>query len=567
MIFIFFYIMTDICPICIETYSKVQRFKTTCFNCDFEACRKCIRHYVIESSNNQVNCMNCKTTWNDKYISSALLPAFFKNQYKLHTNKNSIDSQLALLPSTQPEVEDIIQRKNANLKQIDIQIKIYNLNTQLKDLEKTKIKEFIKTIRNNINTSITNKFNEEKLKPFKNRIKKSEITNLYSLDKQTIKKNAYTMYNESKETDPTYIQIHQKINELNTTNNELTNLINKSVKKSENKIYNRPCSFPSCNGMLRQNSDLCGICNNITCSKCLQYYNIDNTTHVCNEDDIKTAKLIKKDTKYCPKCSFGITKISGCDVMFCTQCTTSFNWKTMEILTKNLHNPHYLEYLRRAGTTRDRDNITNNCIANPTITDFDTRRLNNIRSFCDNIQLFRAFTPIITNGVYSIQYILHITDNINTIQTKINNLEDLNRTTRIKLLLNEIDRSKFDEIVSKNCYELRILTQKIQITSTIRDISTELIFNISNNELMAINNSIFNILDSFNTNTFTKISNKSEEFFNNYISITKFTEVMNQLDTIITEIKKIAKYCIDEDIQLSKLYGRSQNYGLRHYLL
>ena len=143
----------------------------------------------------------------------------------------------------------------------------------------------------------------------------------------------------------------------------------------------------------------------------------------------------------------------------------------------------------------------------------------------------------------------------------------MNRTTRIKLLLNEIDRSKFDEIVSKNCYELRILTQKIQITSTIRDISTELIFNISNNELMAINNSIFNILDSFNTNTFTKISNKSEEFFNNYISITKFTEVMNQLDTIITEIKKIAKYCIDEDIQLSKLYGRSQNYGLRHYLL
>jgi hypothetical protein len=159
-----------------------------------------------------------------------------------------------------------------------------------------------------------------------------------------------------------------------------------------------------------------------------------------------------------------------------------------------------------------------------------------------------------------------LTDNINTIQTKINNFEDLNRNARIKLLLNEIDRNKFDEIVSKNCYELRFLTQKIQIAATIRDISTELIFNISNNELMAINNSIFNIIDSFNT-TFKKISNKSEDFFNNYISITKFTEVMNQLDTIIIEIKKIAKYCIDEDIELSKLYGRSQNYGLRHYLL
>jgi hypothetical protein len=560
--------MTDICPICIETYSKVQRFKTTCFNCDFEACRKCIRHYVIESSNNEVNCMNCKTTWNDKYISNALLPAFFKKQYRLHTNKNNIDSQLSLLPSTQPEVEDIIERKKANLKQIDIQIKIYNLNIALKELEKTKIKEFIKTIKNNIKISITNNFNQEKLKPFKDRIKKSEITKMYSLDKQTIKKNAFTMYNESKETDPTYIQIIQKLNEFNTNNYQLNSIINKNNNKPQHKIYNRPCSYQSCNGMLTQNSDLCGICNNITCSKCLQYYNVDNdTTHVCNEDDVKTAKLIKKDTKYCPKCNFGITKISGCDVMFCTQCTTSFNWKTMEILTKNLHNPHYLEYLRTVGTTRDRDNITNNCIANPTITDFDTRRFNNIRYFCDNVQLFKSFTFIITNGVHVIQYILHITDNINTIQTKINSFEDLNRNARIKLLLNEIDRNKFDEIVSKNCYELRILTQKIQIASTIRDISTELIFNISNNELMAINNSIFNILDSLNTTTFKKISNKSEDFFNNYISITKFTEVMNQLDTIITEIKKIAKYCIDEDIQLSKLYGRNENYGLRHYLL
>jgi hypothetical protein len=567
MILYFFYIMTDICPICIETYSKVQRFKTKCFNCDFEACRKCIRHYVTESSNNEVNCMNCKTTWNDKYISNALLPAFFKKQYRLHTNKNNIDSQLALLPSTQPEVEAIIERKKANLKQIDIQIKIYNLNIELKQFEKTKIKEFIKTIKNNIKTSIINKFNEEKLKPFKNRIKKSEITKMYSLDKQTIKTNASTMYNEYKETDSTYIQIHQKLNEFNTTNYQLTSIISKNNNKPEHKIYNRPCSHPTCNGMLKYNSNLCGICNNITCTKCLQYYNVDNdTTHVCNEDDVKTAKLIKKDTKYCPKCNFGITKISGCDVMFCTQCTTSFNWKTMEILTKNLHNPHYLEYLRKEGTTRDRDNITNNCTANPTITDFDTRRFNNIRHFCDNVQLFKIFTPIITMGSYAIQYILHITDNINTIQTKINNFEDLNRNARIKLLLNEIDRNKFDEIVSKNCYELRFLTQKIQIAATIRDISTELIFNISNNELMAINNSIFNIIDSFNT-TFKKISNKSEDFFNNYISITKFTEVMNQLDTIIIEIKKIAKYCIDEDIELSKLYGRSQNYGLRHYLL
>ena len=63
--------------------------------------------------------------------------------------------------------------------------------------------------------------------------------------------------------------------------------------------------------MLKTDSNLCSICDHITCSKCLQPYNKDIKDHSCNEDDIKTAKLLKKDTKYCPKCNFGITKISG----------------------------------------------------------------------------------------------------------------------------------------------------------------------------------------------------------------------------------------------------------------
>ena len=101
------------CPICIENYSKTKHFKIECFNCNFTACRKCIRYFVINSSNNTVSCMSCKITWNDKFINKALLPAFFKTDYKKHTNKNSIEEQLALLSDTQPEVELIIQREKA----------------------------------------------------------------------------------------------------------------------------------------------------------------------------------------------------------------------------------------------------------------------------------------------------------------------------------------------------------------------------------------------------------------------------------------------------------------------
>tara|TARA_B100001758_G_scaffold147023_1_gene126717 strand:- start:2433 stop:3980 length:1548 start_codon:yes stop_codon:yes gene_type:complete len=514
--------------------------------------------------------MSCKTVWNDKYISNALLPAFFKTDYKTHTNKNSIEEQLALLPDTQPAVEAIIAKEkarneyNANIK---MQLDIYEY---IDNYKRNKILDFIREIRTENNKKIDDKYHEELKKPRNERMKKSNITKMFNESKYDINIKATNRFNKYIETinedNKKYIEDSNKVKELEKKEIELEKIIYKEsiITKS---IYNRPCSNSTCNGMLKTDSNLCSICYHITCSKCLQPYNKDIKDHKCNEDDIKTAKLIKHDTKYCPKCNFGITKISGCDVMFCTQCNTSFNWKTMEILTKNLHNPHYLEYLRKNGTQRERNNVVNNCTANPTITDFDTRRFSNIRNFCYDVQLFNPFKIIMNKGINVIQYILHISENATNIRTKINNYENSNREARINFLLNKIDRDAFNEIVSKNCYEIRILTQKEQIVLTAKDISTELIFNLSNNELMAINNSIFNILDSSTSNnSFSKISNKTEEFFRPYITIETFKKVMDKLDNIITEIKNIAQYCIKEDKELSKLYGRSVNYMLNLYL-
>jgi hypothetical protein len=514
--------------------------------------------------------MNCKTNWNDKYISKALLPAFFKTDYKIHSNKNSIEEQLALLPDTQPEVERIIEKKKVIEKSNKIYKTIESTRVYISDYKRNKLSEFRLEIRNENLKKIDDKYNDELKKPRNERMKKTHIVKMFYEDIYKIHDKAIigfdTYIKTMNEDNKLYIEKTNQLNIMRKELDELYKIIDKEqiINKS---IYNRPCSNSTCNGMLKTDSNLCSICYHITCSKCLQPYNKDIKDHTCNEDDIKTAKLLKQDTRYCPKCNFGITKISGCDVMFCTQCNTSFNWKTMEILTKNLHNPHYLEYLRKAGTTRERNNVVNNCTANPTITDYDTRRFSNIRNFCETVEVFKPFRFIMHKGIVAIQYILHIGENATTIRNKINNYENLNRKTRINLLLNKITRDTFDEIVSKNGYEIRILTQKEQIVLTVRDISTELIFNLSNNELMAINNSIFNILDSSRfTNTISKISNKTEEFFKPYITVENFKKVMDQLDNIITEIRKISQYCIEEDKDLSKLYGRSVNSMLNLYL-
>ena len=82
------------------------------------------------------------------------------------------------------------------------------------------------------------------------------------------------------------------------------------------------------------------------CSKCFQP---KDEGHECDEDMVKTAELLRKDTKSCPNCSEMIHKIEGCNQMFCTNCGTGFDWKTLRIVTGIIHNPHYFEYQSKNG--------------------------------------------------------------------------------------------------------------------------------------------------------------------------------------------------------------------------
>lgn len=52
-----------------------------------------------------------------------------------------------------------------------------------------------------------------------------------------------------------------------------------------------------------------------------------------------------------------MTVVKNCDQMFCTGCHTAFSWKTGQIETGHIHNPHYWEYLQKQG--RDVDGVRN----------------------------------------------------------------------------------------------------------------------------------------------------------------------------------------------------------------
>ena len=108
------------------------------------------------------------------------------------------------------------------------------------------------------------------------------------------------------------------------------------------------CPDEGCRGFL-SSAYKCGTCAKNTCTQCLVVLGED--AHTCNPDTVETAKTIRSETRPCPKCGTRIFKIDGCDQMWCVMndCNTAFSWNSGHIVTGNVHNPHYYEWLRRTG--------------------------------------------------------------------------------------------------------------------------------------------------------------------------------------------------------------------------
>lgn len=111
----------------------------------------------------------------------------------------------------------------------------------------------------------------------------------------------------------------------------------------------RPCpnTAANCRGFLSTQWK-CNLCNMWACKDCHEMKGeAQDTPHVCNPDNLASAKLIDAETRACPKCGARVYKISGCNQMFCTACNDcAFDWVTGRIETV-IHNPHYYEFQRQ----------------------------------------------------------------------------------------------------------------------------------------------------------------------------------------------------------------------------
>ena len=122
------------------------------------------------------------------------------------------------------------------------------------------------------------------------------------------------------------------------------------------------CQNNGCRGMLTTQYK-CDLCTKFTCSKCFVAIEGEKADHVCKQEDVDTVEELRKNSRPCPTCGTRISKIDGCDQMWCPECKTAFSWSKGTVEKGVIHNPHYYQWMREhgGGMPRNPQDHNNDC--------------------------------------------------------------------------------------------------------------------------------------------------------------------------------------------------------------
>lgn len=383
--------------------------------------------------------------------------------------------------------------------------------------------------------------------------------------------------------------IHQTSTATINTSDTLTYL------KQGKQNYLKKCTVNNCRGYLNSQYK-CELCKTTVCSKCFEP---KNEGHVCNENDLKTAELLRKDTKSCPNCNELIYKISGCNQMYCTSCHTAFDWKTGKIVTGVVHNPHYFEYRRKNGNL-DRQPGDIPCGGLPSIPDiiFKISQDNNIQvkslENIYNLSLFRIDKILFGTNTNSnsnyynnynqqnskilsqvnkesleqlrvclilIQFTTHIRHEMIPNYIITDNTFNINLKHRIKYLMNKIDENELKKQISIQYGKNNKKTDICNLYTTLATLLEEQFRIYINNEMnytyeQFINESL-QIIDYIN-NCFQNLTLKHKQSYPK-ILITKFGDHNSQKENYLKRKWDVSKI---NDLEITSI--NTSDYGNKY---
>ena len=280
------------CDVCCEPMKKPIR----CTLCDFTACYKCFSRFLIECTVNP-KCMKCDKPWSRKNLVNSFGQHFVSHKYKKKRENVLFEMEQAMMPDTQPMAVRERQVTELNRKIFELEHKRHDINDAISRLSigilDSEFEEFLETRK-------------------KLRMQRHELS--------------------------------EEVTNIQYRKNRLLERPMKHEKRFGGSNLVIKCPGENCKGYT---SGKCGLCDTVICKECHEI--TSDGVHVCKQENIDTVKLLHRDSKNCPSCKTLIYKIDGCDQMFCTQCHTAFSWRTGEVCSGRIHNPHYYEYLRARG--------------------------------------------------------------------------------------------------------------------------------------------------------------------------------------------------------------------------
>jgi len=232
--------------------------------------------------------MGCRRGWNDEFLDLNFTKAFRIGPYKKHREEVLLDREIAILPTRQPRVE-------AKFKMREVEADIKKINEELFEFEKSRQKILARSGR------------------------LTRLLTRYSAETEGRPPPAWTLTEGEK------------------------------GPAADRAKFIMKCPDGDCRGFL-STAYKCGTCQKWACADCLIVKGLDkDAEHTCDPGQKESVALIIKESKACPKCGERISKIDGCDQMWCIDCHTAFSWTTGQLVTGVVHNPHYYEFLRQQG--------------------------------------------------------------------------------------------------------------------------------------------------------------------------------------------------------------------------
>lgn len=98
--------MASICNVCCEPHNKSTRQNVKCEygDCGFEACKACVRQYLLSTAK-EPHCMNCKKAWGQEFLVRKLNRSFITSDYKVHRAQFLCEREISKLPETMAVAE------------------------------------------------------------------------------------------------------------------------------------------------------------------------------------------------------------------------------------------------------------------------------------------------------------------------------------------------------------------------------------------------------------------------------------------------------------------------------